>query len=209
MTLHLEVLVEEQSAEHALSIVLPQLLGSQGTFAIHAFQGKQDLLRRLPERLRGYASWIDMAVTRVLVLVDEDRQDCLVLKAQLEDAARRAGLSTRATAVAGEPFAVLNRIAVEELEAWFFGDPDALRSAYPRVPAGLERRARFRSPDQIPGGTSQALAKVLQDAGYHRGGLRKISAAREIAAHMDLARNTSPSCRCFCEGVLEIIRSAP
>ncbi len=91
MTTHLEVLVEEQSAERALSILfLPQL--------------------------RGYASWIGAAGVRVVVLVDEDRQDCLELKARLEDAARSAGLPTRATAVTGQPVLVVNRIAIEELE---------------------------------------------------------------------------------------------
>jgi hypothetical protein len=33
----------------------------------------------------------------------------------------------------------LNRIAVEELEAWFFGDIEALRAVYPKLSATLGR----------------------------------------------------------------------
>lgn len=51
------------------------------------------------------------------------------------------------------PFQVLNRLAIEELEAWFFGDVAALHSAYPRVPSTLGRRSRYRDPDAIRGGT--------------------------------------------------------
>lgn len=204
----MEVRVEEPSAEQALAILLPGLVGPDVTFAIHPFQGKPDLLRRHPERMRGYAASINVATTRIVVLVDEDRQDCVELKARLEAAAHQAGLTTRSNANPGQPSVVLNRIAVEELESWFFGDPDALRAAYPRVPSTLERRARFRLPDEILGGTAEALQKVLQDAGYHRGGLRKVAAARDIAAHMDLSRNTSPSCKRFYLDVIELTRSA-
>lgn len=96
---------------------------------------------------------------------------------------------------------VLNRIAIEELEAWFFGDVEALRAAYPKVPATLGSQARYRDPDAIVGGTWEALERVLQGKGYHRGGLQKIKAAKEIAAHMDPARNRSRSFRVFMEGL--------
>ena len=43
---HLEVLVEELSMEAALSVLLPKMTNGI-SFAIHAHQGKQDLLRKL------------------------------------------------------------------------------------------------------------------------------------------------------------------
>ena len=36
---------------------------------------------------------------------------------------------------------------------------------------------------------------MLQKVGYYSGGLRKVEAARAVATHMQLSRNTSPS---FC-----------
>ncbi len=112
-----------------------------------------------------------------VLLVDEDRQDRAQLKSRLQKAAAEAGSTTKSIAGPGEPFVVLNRLAVEELEAWFFGDCLALRAAYPRAPANLEHRAPYRSPDHITGETWERLEQVLQRAGYHRDGLRTLVAS--------------------------------
>lgn len=106
-----------------------------------------------------------------------------------------AGLRTRAAARGTATYAVVNRLAIEELEAWYFGDWDAVRAAYPKAPATIPRKAAYRRPDDIRGGTHEALLRVLPQAGYFSGGLRKIEAARAIAAHMVPSRSTSPS---FC-----------
>jgi hypothetical protein len=98
---------------------------------------------------------------------------------------------------------VINWLAVEELEAWFLGDIDAVRAAYPRVPRALPRRSPFGDPDAIAGGTWEALERVLQEAGYHRGGLEKIRAAREIAAQMEPGRNRSRSFQGFVAAIRE------
>jgi hypothetical protein len=105
-----------------------------------------------------------------------------------------SGLGTRSRPARGS-FSVTNRIAIEELEAWYFGDWQAVRKAYPRAPVNLPQRAGYRHPDSISGGTWEALERTLRSAGYFPGGLRKIEAAREIARHMDPARNRS---RSFC-----------
>ena len=205
--MHLEFLVEEVSAERALRALLPKIVGGNTSFDIHAYQGKRDLLSKLPSRLRGYRHWIAATNTKVVVLVDEDRQDCHQLKAELEKAAVQAGFTTKTTAGAGQPFAVLNRILVEELEAWFFGDCEAIRAAYPRVPVSLQNRRRFRNPDAIAGGTWEQLDRVLQRAGYHQGGLAKTVAASEIAALMDPARNRSTSFQHFLNGLQALMSS--
>ncbi len=202
--MHLEFLLEEPSAEAALELVVPRVVGPDVTFRFHAHQGKQDLLSVLAGRLRGYASWMP-ADWRIVVLIDEDRQDCHNLKARLDDIARAIPLTPKTAVAAGRSFHVLNRIAVEELEAWFFGDVQALREAYPRVPESLGRRSRYRDPDAIGGGTCEALERVLQEAGYHRGGLSKTAAARDIARHMDPGRNRSRSFQVFRAGLLQAI----
>ncbi len=70
-----------------------------------------------------------------------------------------------------------------------------MRAAFPRVPTTIPERASYRAPDDIRGGTWEALERVLQQDDYFVGGLRKIEAARLIAPHMLPERNTSPS---FC-----------
>lgn len=138
-----------------------------------------------------------MTVAHVEVLVEEPSAEAALrillprmLKRRLEAMAHEAGLSTRTS---GGRVAVVNRLAIEELEAWYFGDWSAVAAAYPRVNRTVPAQARYRSPDGIRGGTWEAFERVLQKAGYFKSGLRKIEAARAVATHMDPARNTSPS----------------
>lgn len=200
--MHLEILVEEPSMEAALKNLLPKMLPVETTSRLLSFQGKQNLLRELPLRLRGYAAWIT-ADYRIVVLIDEDRQNCLELKEQLETAAHEAGLSTKTNA-GGARFQVLNRIAVEELEAWFLGDLAALRQAYPRLPASLATAPRFHNSDAIAGGTWEELERIFQRAGYFKGGYPKIEAARAISSQMEPERNRSHSFQIFRAGLMAL-----
>jgi hypothetical protein len=198
---HVEVLVEESSMEAALAFLLSKMLGKI-SFQIHTHQGKQDLLANLLPRLRGYASWL-LPSHRLLIVVDRDQDECRELKGRLDGMARAAGLKTRTEAgVSG--CTVVNRLAVEELEAWYFGDWDAVRSAYPRVPETIPSKAPFRNPDGVAGGTWEAFERILQKAGYFKSGLRKIEAARMIAPHMNPDANTSPSFAVFRSSVIEM-----
>ena len=88
---------------------------------------------------------------------------------------------------------MVNRLAIEELEAWYFGDWPAVKSAYPKVPATVPQKAGYRDPDMITGGTWEAFERILRRAGYFDAGLRKIEAARAISAYMDPWQNNSRS----------------
>ena len=201
---HLEVLVEEPSMEVALGCLLPRLLGS-ATFRIHVYNGKAALLRRLPERLRAYRTMLQPG-WRILVLLDGDGDDCRTLKQVLERYAAAVDLMTKTSAI-GQSWLVLNRIAIEELEAWYFGDWRAVLAAYPRVPSRIPLRAAFRHPDAIKGGTWEAFDRILRQAGYYPDGINKLRAAQRIAPHMDPARNTSRSFQVFRDALLEAARA--
>jgi hypothetical protein len=193
------VIVEEESAEAALHSILPRLL-PKSEFQIIRFQGKQDMLRNLPARLRGYSSWLPENWS-ILVLIDRDNDDCMELKGRLEAMARDARLSTKSSVQAGARFQVALRIVIEELESWFFGDWEAVRAGYPRVSATTPNKERFRDPDGISGGTWEAMEQVLQRAGYYKSGLGKIELARTVAQYMDPARNKSRSFQVFHEAI--------
>lgn len=90
---HIEFLVEEPSMEAFLRSSLPRLLG-ETSFEIYTYQGKADLLSRLEERLKGYATWLP-STWRIVVILDRDDDDCLKLKNSLEQLASVAALSTR------------------------------------------------------------------------------------------------------------------
>lgn len=198
---HLEFLVEEPSMEAFLQELLPRLLPEGCTSAIRAFQGKPDLLRKLDSRLRGYRTWLPDD-WRLVVMVDRDDDDCRRLKAHLEESAERSGVRSRSRAGASR-WQVVNRIVVEELEAWYFGDWQAVRGAYPRVPSSIPNRARYRDPDAISGGTWEAFERLLKRHGYFKAGMPKIEVARRIAAHTDPARNRSHSFGVFRDAVAE------
>ena len=198
---HLEFLVEEPSQEAFLQELLPSHLPAGVTFQVHAHRGKGDLLTKLTGRLRGYAKYLP-ADWRIFVLVDRDADDCRELKQRLEDISAQVGLLTRARA-GGNPWQVVNRIVIEELEAWYFGDPEAIRNAYPRVSLRTLNQARYRDPDAISGGTWEALEQVLQRNGYFRSGIRKVEAARTIAAQIAPQRNRSRSFQVFYAAIRE------
>jgi hypothetical protein len=202
----LELLVEEASMEAFLGELLPAFLPDGTSFHIHAFQGKTDLLDKLPERLRGYAGWLP-AQWRIVVMVDQDDDDCHQLKARLEQAAADAGLLSRSAAGSGD-WTLVNRISVEELEAWYFGDWPAVRAAYPRARATIPQQSRYRNPDAIAGGTWEAFERELKKAGYFKTGLLKLEAARTIGRHVDPQRNRSKSFQALWEALAEAVGPA-
>ena len=66
---------------------------------------------------------------------------------------------------------LVNRVVIEELEAWYFGDWEAVRSAYPRVSPTVPNQSRYRNPDSVQGGTWEAFERILKGHGYFRTGL--------------------------------------
>ncbi|MBI2419903.1 MAG: DUF4276 family protein [Ignavibacteriales bacterium] len=201
--MHLEVLVEEPSAEAALQNLLPKILSSPVTFKIIVHQGKSDLLKKLAPKLKSYAKWIGHGV-KIVVLVDKDRNDCKELKKWLNKTAADAGLVIKTNV--GDftnNFQILNRIAVEELEAWFLGDKKAITKSYRRVKIAELEKPKFSNPDTIAN-TWEELEKLLQKYGYYQVGLSKIQNARIISGNMDINHNTSPSFNAFRDGLHQL-----
>ena len=196
--MHLEFLLEERSAEVALRAILPKIVSFDVSHRFHVFQGKHDLLKQLPVRLKSYRLKIRNDC-RIVVLVDEDRENCHQLKAELEHIAHDEGFVTKSSAARHSDFQVVNRLAIEELEAWFFGDPKAIRAAYPKIPDGFHRWREYQNPDAIADGTCEALERLLRQ--FYRRRYAKTKMARMIAPHMEPDRNKSKSFQVFVEGV--------
>jgi len=202
MMLRLEFYVEEASAEAALIYLVPAILeGHDFEFEIYVFEGKPALLRKLPQRLKAYQHSQDEN-WRIIVLTDRDDEDCHEIKQKLEAMAHESGLITKSRNPAN--FRMVNRIAVEELEAWFFGDIEAIMTAYPGVPETLNRQVGYRDPDAIRGGTWEKLERVLIK--HHPGGLEKIRAAEEISQHMRPERNQSRSFQVFRDALIGLFK---
>ncbi len=200
-TRHLEFLVEEPSMEAFLRVFLPRLLPKEQTFVIHTSRNKAKLRQNLGARLRAYARWLPDD-WRIVVVLDRDSDDCHTLKAELEAAATSAGLRTRSRTGCRD-WQVVTRIAIEELEAWYFGDWEAVCDAYPGVPRTVPQREGFRDPDGIRGGTWESFERILKRSGRFTTGLRKVEAARQVAARILWQRNRSRSFTVFVSAVLD------
>ena len=196
--MHLEFFLEERSAEVVLKAILPKIVSSSVSRRFHEFRGKHNLLKQLPKRLKSLRLKIP-GDWRIMVLIDEDRENCHVLKSKLEQIARDEGFVTKSSVAKNLDFQIVNRLAIEELEAWFFGDPKAVRKAFPRVSKTFEHQAKYRNPDAITGGTHEALERLLKR--HYRRGLTKTVVAQKIASHMEPNCNTSKSFQVFVEGL--------
>lgn len=141
---------------------------------------------------------------RIVVIVDRDNEDCEHLKSTLEDICEKAGLRSRRVAGNSE-WQVVTRIAIEELEAWYFGDWPAVCAAFPHVSSSVPNQSRYRNPDAIKGGTWEAFERVLQKHGYFKYGLAKRQAAAAIGKHFSPTRSRSQSYSMFWNAIAETI----
>ena len=204
--MHIEVLVEDSSGSKLLETLLPKIIGTQGnphTWRIHPYKGighlpaglstkddpaKRALLNQLPRLLTGYAK--TPGVDAVLVVVDSDRRDCKVFLQELMDLLRQCQPQPNA----------LFRLAIEEVEAWYFGDLQAVSVAYPRLKQEVINRYQQDSicntwemlADAVYPGGSAAIRK----AGWPLPGHIKHEWAEKIGSLMDVENNQSPS---FCK----------
>jgi len=170
-------LLEESSACHVLKALLPNILP---TGIPHT--GKSDLQQSIPRKLRNWRT----PDTRFVVLHDQDANQCVDLKQALTAICRRSGRDD-----------TLVRIACYELEAWYFGDLEAVRTAYPKFKAAkYAEKSKYRQPDTIVK-PSRELERLVPE-------FQKGSASRSIPKHMVIERNRSPSFRIFVEGLREL-----
>ena len=170
-------LLEEYSMKVLLEGLLPRLFPDL-PFLCLPHDGKQDLERSIPRKLR---AWREPGV-RFVVMQDNDGSDCHSLKQHLVGITRRSG---RADTIV--------RIACQELEAWYFGAPDALATAFDRPNLlALAGRARFRDPDAIVQ-PARALAKRVEE-------FQKVSGARRMAQALT-RENRSRSFQVLIDGI--------
>ena len=65
--MHIKFFLEEPSAEEALKHLLPKILLKDVSYEFHTFQGRDEMLKELPKRLKG-EQWIPND-WRIVVLI--------------------------------------------------------------------------------------------------------------------------------------------
>ncbi len=166
--------------------LLPRLFPGL-SFQCVPHRGKQDLEKSVPRKLR---RWREPGV-RFVVLRDNDGSDCYALKERLTNLCHQGGRTDS-----------LVRIACQELEAWYLGEPDALADAYGQDNLrGIGARARFRDPDTVVK-PSTAVRELIPR-------FQKTDGARRLAQHLSLQRNRSPSFQALMQGIRNLARNMP
>lgn len=162
--MHIEFLIEDSSGRALLDTLIPKLIGPYNephSWRTHSYRGvgrlprrglvgepdpsKRLLLDQLPRILKGYRK--TPGIDAIVVVLDSDKRDCVVLLGELTAVARRCGVEAK----------TLFRIAIEEIEAWYFGDREAVIRAYPSA----KRRVLDAYTQDSVCGTWETLADAL------------------------------------------------
>ena len=206
--MHFEILVEDLSGKKALDILVPKIVGEQHTFKVFPYKGigrippnmrdtqnapKRILLENLPKLLKGYGNTFNgypADYPAVVIVVCDLDDKCLK--------AFRQELCTILEQCNPKPETRFC-FAIEEGEAWFLGDLNAIRTAYPKaknhvfstyVNDSICGTWEKLSDAIYPGGSS-----ALSAGGWQVIGAEKSKWAEKITPHMDMTNNASPS---FC-----------
>jgi hypothetical protein len=180
-----EILVEEPSMKNVLDIILPQILPEGYALGVNCFirphQGKSDLQKSIPIKVNAFKAY--PTIVRLIVIQDQDSNDCMVLKQDLIDLIQTQNLH--------QPHLI--RIACKELENWYLGDMQAIEAVYPTFKARThQRKAKYRHSDNIFG--ADDLERQIKD-------FSKGYASKNIPKNMILDKNTSSSFNHLLSGV--------
>lgn len=215
--MHFEIFVEDSSGELLVSTLLPKILGENGachTWHTHKYKGigrlpkdlapktdanKRILLDHLPRLLRGLSK--KPGVDWIVVLMDTDGRDCARFLTELVDVAKECGVESK----------TLFRLAIEEIESWYFGDRVALLAAYPRAKLKILNAYRQDSIcgtwEKLADATYSGGIAEIKRRGWPTSGALKHEWAGRIGPLLEPSRNSSPSFRKFRDGLHRISKS--
>lgn len=173
----IEILVEEPSMKEFLTILLPNILDNKwqlnDNYFIRSFEGKNDLQKNIPSKVKLLSNWKNEAAG-VVIMQDQDSSDCKILKQKLLRICNESGNCPK-----------LVRIICRELESWYIGDFSAVNRAYPNFKFhNYINKAKFRIPDNC--NASDELKKILPE-------FQKVGGAKKIAPFINTENNKSES----------------
>ncbi|MCK9452185.1 MAG: DUF4276 family protein [Bacteroidales bacterium] len=184
--MRLEILTEEKSMEVFLRGLLPRIL--LDTFVldsncfIHSHEGKSHLVKSIPRKMKAYPKFPEEV--RVLIIHDQDSNDCIKLKNKL-------------TKLCSAELHCLVRIACRELENWYLGDFKAIECVFPEVNAAKYLgKAKYRTADRLTG--AEEIKKLSKE-------FSKTQTAREIGKVIDFKNNKSVSFNHFISGLQKLL----
>ena len=198
--MHFEFLTEDQSSKEAMNILIPKLFGNGITFRVRSYKGlghipknlrpktdasKRILLDRLPEILRGYGRTPNSGT--IVIICDLDDRDGRQFLTELNRVLDSCD---------PKPSAVFC-LAIEEFEAWYLGDLNAIKKAYPRaksnILSGYKNDSICGTWELLADAIYKGGCKTLLKKGWQAVGEQKSIWAKTISPYMDVDSNISPS----------------
>ncbi len=213
--MHIEILVEDSSGAKLLEPIVSKLFGENGyphSWRIKAYKGvghiptnlntaadpaHRILLDQLPRVLRGYGK--TPGIDAVVVVLDVDNRNHADFLTELDKVAIQTN----------SPAKTIFRLAVEEMEAWYLGDRQAVQQAYKKAKTDVLNAYVQDSicgtwellADAIYPGGSAAIKKK----GWPLPGQIKHEWAENIGPLLDPNCNISPSFCEFRDGLLGLV----
>lgn len=170
------VVFAEEASGRIVAEALAATLGLDSRIRCIEHQGKSDLEKSFPRKIRAWGG-----PARFIVMRDNDGAVCTHKKAALAERVPPEALDR-----------VKIRLVMQELESWFIGEPEALREAN-LIDAGLAAKwpskAKFRKPDNILR-AKNVLHMQIKTHG-------QIELARLLGPRLRPERNRSPSFHAF------------
>ncbi len=160
------IMVEEESIEVVTRIIVKRLK-IEDQIRIIPHDGKKDLEKSFPRKI---ANWQNPQRVRFVICRDNDGGDCTILKQRLK---------SLLPPTTQHEFKL--RLVMNELEAWYLGDLEALQSAGLITPGFVDQnrnKRNFRSPEGLQN-AKQEFRKLVKTKG-------QIALARAIAPHLEL-----------------------
>jgi len=182
--MNLVFLLEEKSMEEVLSILIPKVVPKNWNIIYLSHQGKSDLKISIPRKLRGW----NRPNTKFVILIDQDRKNCVELKKELVELVSSANRSD-----------TMIRIVCTELESWFLGDLAAVRQAYKNVNKKFRQDGKkYREPDKLTNAKDELRSIVPT--------YQPCLGARSIASHLNIDDNKSKSFNVFIKGIKNMVK---
>lgn len=150
------------------------------------FNGKDDLKNNIRNYVEGLIKWDNSDENiriKIIVLVDQDNDNCKQLKNDIKNIIKSN---------TGKLFTSVIEVIIvcRELEAWYFGDYEAILVAYPKFSSFVSKNNKWvRESDKRTKPSKHLLEKLNE--------VSKVQLAKKIAPHISTDRNISASFKHF------------
>ncbi len=216
--MHFEIYVEDASGKKVLDLLVPMVIGSEHSFKVYPYKGighipanmsdpkdaaKRILLHNLPKILKGlgktFKNYGNSYNAAAVIVCDLDKKCFKQFRQELFNILDVCD---------PKPMTVFC-IAIEEMEAWFLGDINAIKRAYPKAKTNIlvsyENDSICDTWEKLADAVYSGGATKLLGKGWQTVGREKSVWAEKITPHLNINDNKSQSFQYFVKKLQSLI----